>query len=94
LAQGKCLIDESEALGIEAREPPPGVSWPETFPSVFNLAKPGVRRPREFDFIAQLGANSPHFNYPLRQVGEPNYKAIFTLRKHRLLDGGERFRHA
>jgi DEAD/DEAH box helicase domain-containing protein len=75
-AQGKCLIDESEALGIEAREPPPGVSWPETFPSVFNLAKPGIRRPREFDFIAQLGANSAHFNYPLRQVGELNYKLM------------------
>ena len=24
--------------------------------------------------IAQIGADSPHFNYPLRQVGEPNYK--------------------
>lgn len=73
-AQARCLIDESEALGIEVREPPPGVSWPDTFPPIYEAAKPGVRRPREFEFIAQLGANSPHFNYPLRQVGEANYK--------------------
>lgn len=73
-AQAKCLMDESEALGIEVREPPPGVSWPDTFPPIFNVAKPGARRPREFEFIAQLGANAPHFNYPLRQVGEANYK--------------------
>lgn len=75
-AQGRCLMEESEALGIEVREPPPGVSWPESFPSVFDLAKPGVRRPREFEFIAQLGANSPHSNYPLRQVGEANFRLI------------------
>jgi DEAD/DEAH box helicase domain-containing protein len=70
----KCLLDESESLGMETKEPPPGASWPDTFQSVYELAKPGARRPREFDYIAQLGSNSPHFNYPLRQVGEANFK--------------------
>jgi DEAD/DEAH box helicase domain-containing protein len=73
-AQARCLFEESEALGVEAREPPPGVSWPDSFPAIFNLSKPGIRRPREFEFIAQLGANSPHMNYPLRQVGEANFR--------------------
>jgi DEAD/DEAH box helicase domain-containing protein len=72
-AQARCLLDESETLGSETKEPPPGVNWPDSFHEVFKLAKPGIRRPREFDFIAQLGADSPHFNYPLRQVGEANY---------------------
>ena len=72
-AQARCLMDESEGLGSDLKEPPPGVSWPDSFGGVFDLAKPGARRPREFDFIAQLGADNPHQNYPLRQVGEPNY---------------------
>lgn len=72
-AHARCLMDESEGLGADTREPPPGVRWPETFSIVFDLAKPNVRRSREFDFIAQLGADAPHYNYPLRQVGEPNY---------------------
>ena len=72
-AQARCLLDESELLGAETREPPPGVSWPDSFGPVFDLAKPGARRPREYDFIAALGANAPHYNYPLRQVGEVNY---------------------
>ncbi|MBY3513727.1 DEAD/DEAH box helicase [Rhizobium laguerreae] len=72
-AQARCLLDESENLGSEVKEPPPGVSWPPSFPEIFKLAKTGVRRPKEYDFVAQLGADSPHWNYPLRQVGEANY---------------------
>lgn len=72
-AQARCLQDEVEVLGLPTRDPPPGVSWPETFAGVFDVARPGARRPREFEFIAQLGADEPHYNYPLRQVGEPNY---------------------
>jgi DEAD/DEAH box helicase domain-containing protein len=75
-AQAKCLIDECESLKIEINEPPPGVSWPETFKGIYDVARPGVRKPREFDFIAQLGADSPHINYPLRQVGEANYQLV------------------
>lgn len=72
-AQARCLIEESENLGTETSQPPPGVAWPSSFSEVFKLAKPGVRRSKEYDFVAQLGADSPHLNYPLRQVGEANY---------------------
>lgn len=72
-AQARCLMDESEGLGADTKEPPPGVSWPDSFQAVFDLAKPGARKPREFDFISQLGSDAPHFNYPLRQVGEQSY---------------------
>lgn len=72
-AQARCLLDESEGLGTDTKGLPPGVVWPDTFPAIFEMAKPGVRRSREYDFIAQLGADSPHFNYALRQIGEPNY---------------------
>jgi DEAD/DEAH box helicase domain-containing protein len=73
-AHAKCLMDESEQLGFSDAKIPPGVQWPESFETVYEAARPGTRRPREFELIAQIGADSPHFNYPLRQVGEPNYK--------------------
>jgi len=73
-AHARCLVDESESLGNDTKGLPPGVSWPESFEEVYEVARPGARRPREFDYIAQLGADSPHHNYPLRQVGEASYK--------------------
>lgn len=73
-AHARCLMDESEQLGFSDTSVPPGVDWPASFRVVYEHAKPGARRPREFDYIAQLGADSPHLNYPLRQVGEANYK--------------------
>lgn len=73
-AHAKCLMDESEQLGFSDAKIPPGVQWPGSFEKVYEAARPGTRRPREFELIAQIGADSPHFNYPLRQVGEPNYK--------------------
>ncbi|WP_257168738.1 DEAD/DEAH box helicase [Bradyrhizobium sp. SRS-191] len=73
-AHARCLVDESESLGNDTKGLPPGVSWPESFEKVYEVARPGARRPREFDYIAQLGADSPHYNYPLRQVGEASYK--------------------
>jgi DEAD/DEAH box helicase domain-containing protein len=73
-AHAKCLMDESEQLGFSDATIPPGVQWPASFEKVYEAARPGTRRPREFELIAQIGADSPHFNYPLRQVGEPNYK--------------------
>lgn len=71
-AHCRCLIDECEALEFPTSAPPPSVNWPSTFSETFEAARPGTKRPREFDFIAQLGADNPHWNYPLRQVGEPN----------------------
>lgn len=75
-AHARCLMDESEQLGFDQKAIPPGVSWPGTFPAIYEYAKPGARRPREFDFVATLGSESPHLNYPLRQVGEANYKLM------------------
>lgn len=73
-AHARCLMDESEQLGFSDAKIPPGVIWPDSFEKIYELARPGSRRPKEFELIAQIGADSPHFNYPLRQVGEPNYK--------------------
>jgi DEAD/DEAH box helicase domain-containing protein len=73
-AHARCLMDESEQLGFDQKEVPPGISWPTSFARVYELARPGIRRPKEFDVIAAIGADSPHYNYPLRQVGEANYK--------------------
>ncbi|WP_298165308.1 DEAD/DEAH box helicase [Novosphingobium sp.] len=73
-AHARCLMDESDQLGFSDAKIPPGVIWPDSFEKVYEVAKPSIRRPKEFELIAQIGANSPHYNYPLRQVGEPNYK--------------------
>lgn len=73
-AHARCLMDESEQLGFSDAKIPPGVIWPDSFAKVYELARPGARRSKEFELIAQIGADSPHFNYPLRQVGESNYK--------------------
>lgn len=72
-AHARCLVDESEVLGHGQTELPAGVDWPDRFGETLKFAKPGGGRPREFDFIAQVGADSPHFNYPLRQVGEASF---------------------
>jgi DEAD/DEAH box helicase domain-containing protein len=73
-AHARCLLDEVEVLGGEKTMPPTGASWPDGYEKILQYAKPGGGRPREFDFIAQLGADAPHFNYPLRQVGEASFE--------------------
>jgi DEAD/DEAH box helicase domain-containing protein len=72
-AHARCLADEIEVLKSDHSGLPPGVSWPDGFAQILKYARPGGGRPREFDFIAQLGADAPHINYPLRQVGEANF---------------------
>ena len=72
-AHARCLVDEVEVLGGDQSSLPAGVLWPDGFGQICKFAKPNGGRPREFDFIAQLGADAPHFNYPLRQVGEANF---------------------
>lgn len=73
-AHARCLLDEAEQLKFETRQVPPGISWPTSFQAVYDVAKPGARRPKDFDYVAQLGATAPHINYALRQVGEANFK--------------------
>ena len=67
-AHARCLQDETDALGRSSAELPSGVSWPDGFPDILTVARVGY--PREFDPMAQIGGDSPHFNYPLRQLGE------------------------
>lgn len=72
-AHARCLADEMEAIGASAKLPA-SLTWPDGFPEVLQWAKPGGGRPPSFDGIAQLGGDSPHHGYPLRNVGEINYK--------------------
>lgn len=72
-AHGRCLADELEALGASSALPTQ-MHWPEGFKDVYAAAKPGGHRPPEFDPIAQLGGDSPQRSFPLRNVGEVNFK--------------------
>lgn len=76
-AHAKCLADELEMLGVKGRSvPPDNIHWPSGFGDVYEFAKIGGARarPREFDHIAGIGGDSPHLNYPLRNVGEENFQ--------------------
>jgi len=73
-AHSRCLADELEALGEKNLNLPTNIQWPEGFKDVYTTAKPGGNRPPEFDAIAQLGADTPQRSYPLRNIGEINFK--------------------
>lgn len=79
-AHGKCLAIELESLGASSRTPTQ-VDWPLGFTEMHAAARPGGNRPREYDGIASLGGDSPHYNYPLRNVGEVN----FQIKQHDLM---------
>ena len=70
----RCLSDELDALGATRTRPPANVTWPKGFREVYAYARPGGARPREFDPIAQVGGDEPHWNYPLRNIGEISFK--------------------
>ena len=72
-AHARCLYDEMEVIGQDKSTLPAGVDWPEHFAESLRIARPGGGRPREYDLVAQLGADDPHLNYRLRQVGEATY---------------------
>lgn len=71
-AHARCLADELEVLGAN-QSISTGAHWPQGFDQVFRFTRPGGGRPREFDLIAQIGGDSPHHNYPLRQIGEAGF---------------------
>ena len=74
-AHARCLLDELESIGAKDKSSlPTRVGWPDGFESVFNATKPGGDLPREFDAIAQMGSDSPQRGYPLRNIGEINFK--------------------
>ena len=73
-AHARCLAVELESLGVSTGAPPGQVTWPPQFGDTYATARPGGRRPQEFDAIASLGGDTPHYGYPLRNVGEISYK--------------------
>ncbi len=72
-AHGRCLAIEREALVASSRLPT-GVQWPDGFGDHYLAARPGGNRPAEFDAIAELGGDTPHLGYPLRNIGEQNFQ--------------------
>ncbi len=71
-AHGRCLAAELESLGAPPATPS-RVDWPKGFKQMHLAARPGGARAPEYDSIAALGGDTPHFGYPLRNVGELNY---------------------
>jgi len=75
-AHARCLAEELDMCGVINRKTPPcTIEWPAGFVKVFDFAVFGGNsvRPREFDHIAQIGADAPHYNYPLRHVPEESF---------------------
>src|SRR5690606_27108164 len=81
-AHARCVWDEIEVIKQDRANLLSATQWPDGFDNVLNCAKPGAARPREFDYIAQLGADSPHLNYPLRQIGEANFDIKLGRQDH------------
>ncbi len=73
-AHARCLTDEADALNRTPGEMLGGTNWPEGFGEILKVAREGYSR--EFDSMAQIGGDSPHFNYPLRQLGETNIEIL------------------
>ena len=73
-AHGRCLAVERESLDASLKLPMTAAQWPKGFEKSYLAARPGGRRPPEFDAIAELGGDSPQYGYPLRNVGEVNFQ--------------------
>lgn len=67
-AHARCLRDEMEALSMRPRNVPAGARWPEEFGDILKYAREAW--PIEFDDVARTCGDSPHLNFPLRQIGE------------------------
>ena len=72
-AHARCLAVELESLGAPSKTPA-RVAWPDGFRDIHKMARPGGNRPPEFDKIADLGGDTPHHGYPLRNVGEARFQ--------------------
>ncbi len=80
-AHARCLVDELESVGAKEKSTlPTRVDWPRGFDTIFRSARPGGDIPTEFDGIAQLGGDTPQRGYPLRNIGEVNFK--ITIGEH------------
>ena len=72
-AHGRCLAEELEAIGASPATPA-HVDWPIGFSDMHAAARPGGNRAPEFDAVAALGGDTPHYGYPLRNVCELSFK--------------------
>ena len=77
-AHARCLAVELESLGAPSKTPT-RVAWPDGFRDIHKMARPGGNRPQEFDGIADLGGDTPHHGYPLRNVVEARFQ--ITMRR-------------
>ena len=84
-AHGRCLADERDALAAPASLPA-HVRWPVGFGEIYRAARPGGNRAPEFDGIAELGGDTPHRGYPLRNVGEISFDIKFNENSDRIGD--------
>lgn len=78
-AHARCLAEELDMLGASGKKVIPSVaSWPNGFAEVFDFSYAGspAARPREFDQIAKIGSDQPHFNYRLRDVPEEIFSVV------------------
>ena len=87
-AHGRCLADEREALAASANLPTL-VPWPTRFDNVYQMARPGGRRPTEFDAVAEIGGDTPHRSYPLRNVGEASFQIKLRENAEKLGDANQ-----
>ena len=72
-AHARCLRKEMELLGKRSSVPPGGKRvWPEGFGEILKFARDGW--PSEFDDVAKIGGDSPHYNYGLRNIAEPRFE--------------------
>ena len=83
-AHARCLAVELESLGAPSTTPT-RVAWPARFRDVHKMARPGGNRSPEFYGIADLGGDTPHHSYPLRNVGEARFQ--ITMRPTDPTDG-------
>ena len=72
-AHARCLVDELKDLGAPAILPTL-VQWPDRFSDIHQVASPGGGMTIEFDAIAKLAGDAPHYGYLLRNVGGFNYE--------------------
>ncbi len=70
-AQARCLAEER--IAVEAPRGLPSLQWPHDFADIYPQAGLEGNRLREFDAIAELGGDIPHYGYPLRNIGEASY---------------------
>ena len=92
-AHARCLRKEMEVLGRKSSVPPGGwKGWPVGFREKLRFVRDGW--PSEFDDVAKIGGDSPHFNYGLRDIGEPSYELENTAGRRRNRIGDINLRQA